>query len=257
MTRPERRPPRRQTRGRVLRCICEQERVTKQSLSRTLHLSMPTVLQNVRELTEAGLVEERGESESTGGRRARWIAPVREARFSLGADVTAHHVSLVLLDLSGRITASVRSPLPYRDEEAYYRAFGEMARQFLETERVPLPRLLGAGVSLPGNLDAEQGVMLQSHVLEVYQVPLRRFSRFLPCEARFCNDANAGGLAERRWAPPTSLYLSLSGTVGGAVFFQGELYDGGQHKSGEFGHMTLVPGGAPCYCGRRGCMDAN
>ena len=26
-------------------------------------------------------------------------------------------------------------------------------------------------------------------------------------------------------------------------------------RSGEFGHMTLYPGGEPCYCGKKGCVD--
>lgn len=247
---------RQQTKGKILRYIWEHERVTKQTIARGLHLSMPTVLQNVRELSQAGLVEGQGMLESTGGRRAHQLSVVREARFAAGAEVTAHQVSLVLLDLSGSVVASQRTDCRYEDTPGYYRAFGELAGRFLAEQRVPENRLLGIGVSLPGNIDPEQDVMLQSHALGVYQLPLQRFRQFLPCEARFCNDANAGGLAERRWMPETSLYLSLGGTVGGAIFLNGALYGGGQHKSGEFGHMTLVPEGRACYCGRRGCMDA-
>lgn len=39
--------------------------------------------------------------------------------------------------------------------------------------------------------------------------------------------------------------MSLSDSVGGAIL-----------RAGEFGHMTLVPGGRRCYCGKDGCLDA-
>ena len=36
----------------------------------------------------------------------------------------------------------------------------------------------------------------------------------------------------------------------------GELYLGDNQKSCEFGHVTLIPDGRPCYCGQRGCANA-
>lgn len=51
-------------------------------------------------------------------------------------------------------------------------------------------------------------------------------------------------------------YLSLSNTVGGAYFSGGNLLYGTEFRCGEVGHMTLVPDGKPCYCGKRGCLDA-
>ena len=35
-----------------------------------------------------------------------------------------------------------------------------------------------------------------------------------------------------------------------------EIFGGEDHKSGELGHMTVVPeGGEKCYCGKEGCLD--
>ena len=72
------------------------------------------------------------------------------------------------------------------------------------------------------------------------------------------NDANAGGFAEfyGNHSCQNVLYLSLSNSVGGAVCMDGKLYYGEDMRSGEFGHMTLVPGGRQCYCGNYGCVDS-
>ena len=37
-------------------------------------------------------------------------------------------------------------------------------------------------------------------------------------------------------------YLSLSSTVGGAVYEASELVQGKEYRCGEVGHMTIVPG---------------
>src|SRR5690606_816709 len=36
----------------------------------------------------------------------------------------------------------------------------------------------------------------------------------------------------------------------------GRLRRGGQGYSGEIGHIEVDPGGRPCRCGRRGCLEA-
>ena len=51
-------------------------------------------------------------------------------------------------------------------------------------------------------------------------------------------------------------YLSLENGVGGAVLVNGDLYAGDNRRSGEFGHMCVEPGGLPCKCGKRGCLEA-
>lgn len=66
----------------TLRCIFACERISQPELTQKLGVSWPTVLQNVKELLELGLVEEVGAYESTGGRKARAFAPIRDARLA-------------------------------------------------------------------------------------------------------------------------------------------------------------------------------
>ena len=44
--------------------------------------------------------------------------------------------------------------------------------------------------------------------------------------------------------------------MGGSMIIDGAVYSGDNQRSGEVGHVTLVPGGKPCYCGQKGCVDA-
>lgn len=61
----------RRNRANTLRCILSCERISQMELAQRLALSWPTILQNVKELLDMGLVQETGQYESTGAARRR------------------------------------------------------------------------------------------------------------------------------------------------------------------------------------------
>ena len=83
-------------------------------------------MQNVKELVELGLVQEVGQYESTGGRKAKAYAPVRDAKLAIGLDLTGNHVSVVLVDLSGQVVRYQRKSRPFSLDDAYLQELGEL-----------------------------------------------------------------------------------------------------------------------------------
>ena len=245
----------RRNRSNTLRCLLQCEKISQPELAQKLNLSWPTVLQNVKELSALGLVQEVGSYESTGGRKAKAYAPVLDARLAAGLDITQNHVGLVLVDLSGQILRYTRQKRAFTLEDDYLNGLGELLSQFLQEGE--WEKLLGVGISLPGIVSGDGQRLLYSHALNIYDVETRKFAQNIPYPCVFLNDANAGGLAELWKKPDTEnlVYISLSNTVGGAIISSGGLYTGANLRAGEFGHMTLVPGGRQCYCGKVGCAD--
>lgn len=248
----------RNNRIRTLRAVLTRGRISQPALAAKLGYSGPTVLQNIRELMELGLVEETGVFDSTGGRRAKAFAPIANARFAVGLEITKAHVGLVAVDLTGTPIARSRQRFPFALSDDYFRQLAQLLRAFIEREQLPADRLLGVGISLPGIVDEQERLLTDSHVLRLRNVATDNFSRYLPFRCRFINDANAAGLAEvyQEEEPQNLVYLSLSNSVGGAILTGGQLYTGDHRRAGELGHNTLVPNGKPCYCGKRGCLDA-
>lgn len=241
-------------RQKILGFMLNQEGTTKAELAKSLDLSMPTVLSGIADLTEKGLVVEAGEMESTGGRRARRIVLQEDYCLSVGVDITAHHIGMVLVNLGGRIVAWQRKRLDFGADADYCRNVARQVEDFCSGREAD--KILGIGVSLPGIIHRKEHVLVKSHALHLENYSLRMLEQMLPLPVYFENDANAAMLAENPGQVKNAIYLSLSNTLGGAVCIDGALYTGQNRKAGEFGHMVLVPGGRPCYCGKKGCADA-
>lgn len=232
--------------------------LARPEIARRLGVSLPTVMQWVKELMSMGLLEEGAPLPSTGGRKAIGIQCVANARVSLGIDITKEHVSLVVTNLKSEILAHMRTLIPFSTDREYWNKLRAMVDTLIVEAGISTNRYLGIGISCPGIISKDGKTLTYSHVLNGASLQSTLAEQFLEKNCILCNDANAAAIAEM-WNVPseqTSLYLSLSDTVGGAVML-GEHPLWGQHgRCGEFGHVTLMPHGTPCYCGRNGCMDA-
>ena len=135
---------------RTIRSIFSCDRISQPELAAKVNNSWPTVLQNVKELMAMGLVQEVGTFESTGGRKARAFAPVRDARLAVGLEITQNHVGAVLVDLSGNLLRYERKKRLYERSDTYAEMLAGIVQGLIEKEGYPVEKILGVGISLPG-----------------------------------------------------------------------------------------------------------
>jgi predicted NBD/HSP70 family sugar kinase len=244
--------------NRIFKLIYHKGVISKPEIAYQLGVSLPTVMQNVKSLQDEGLVEEDGVLDSTGGRKAVALSCVKDARVAIGVDITRNHISVVLVNLDGTISESIREKIRFEDNIEYAKKLGTIVNHFVEQSNVDSKKILGMGISVPGILSNDQQILLHSHMLQIKNVRCADLAKFCPFPSIFCNDANAAGIAEM-WnteAPESCVYLSLSDSVGGAILLENKLFKGEDQRGGEFGHITIERGGRRCYCGKKGCMDS-
>ena len=245
-------------RNEVFRYICRQGTVSNPDISYNMQISLPTATQITKELLAEGLLEEKGELQSTGGRMAKALSAVIGARLAVGLDITKNHITLLLTNIVGEILKYERIYQPYVTEDDYYQKVNERLEFFLDESGTDREKILGVGISFPGIIDLDKKVITYSHILGVEAIPFASVSRFFSYPCFFFNDANAGAYAEGFHGDEAEqfFYLSLSNTVGGAIYSRNELIQGKRFRCGEVGHMTVVMDGENCYCGKKGCLDA-
>ena len=253
-------------RNRVFRYMNELEQTSMTEIAAALKMSGPTVLTIVNELKDAGLVEEIGEFQSTGGRKAKAFATVKNAVYTLGVDITRRHVGIAYTNLARQTLQYERIWKIFENTEEYFEEVAELIRKFVKDNQIDEEKIAGMGLSMPGIVDRSRNHMTQSHVLGLSEINLENWTKYMPYPCEVMNDANAAAIAECHDLEKEGgvIYIALSNTVGGAVVFDANLkhavddnlYVGDNWRGGEFGHIMIRPDGRQCYCGKKGCFDA-
>ncbi len=123
-------------------------------------------------------------------------------------------------------------------------------------------RLAAIGVSFGGPVDARKGLVRLSHHVPGWQdVPLAALlAEEFAAPAAVDNDANVAALGEWRYGAgqgcDSLLYVTVSTGIGGGWVLDGRIWSGADGMAGELGHVVVRPGGTPCVCGKRGCVEA-
>jgi DNA-binding Lrp family transcriptional regulator len=165
----------RKNKVKIVNYIYRRGHASKVDIANDLGLSMPTVLQNIKELSDAGIVEEVGNYQSTGGRKAKALSIVPSICYAVGVDITANHLGLVMIDAKGAILSNTRQRMRYEDTFSYYQEISERIQAFIDdTLEDPKERekIAGIGVSIPGIIDKANHILLKSHALNVSNISL-------------------------------------------------------------------------------------
>ncbi len=117
-------------------------------------------------------------------------------------------------------------------------------------------------VGVPGGVDDERGVVDTAPNLGWSEVPLvERLSSALGGLKVFLdNDVRVAVVGEYAYGvgkgSRTMVGIFVGTGIGGGIIVGNHTHHGGRGVAGEIGHMTIVPHGPRCPCGKRGCVEA-
>ncbi|TPW73793.1 ROK family protein [Schumannella sp. 10F1B-5-1] len=175
---------------------------------------------------------------------------------AIGIDIGGTKIAGAVVTELGEIVEEARRPSPADDPDAMVDTVVEMISDLASRHEVS-----GAGVAAAGFIDAAQSTVYYAPNIAWRNEPLRaRIEERLPgLDITVDNDANAAGWAEFRFGAgriySDMTMLTIGTGVGGAVVVGDRLLRGGFGTGGEIGHLRVVPGGLPCGCGARGCIE--
>ena len=118
------------------------------------------------------------------------------------------------------------------------------------------------GFGLPGATNSETGTLLFAPNLNWRNINLRNIlSKEYSCPLFFDQDSCAAAFGEfiaGGWKDRNKKNLvcvTLGTGIGCGLILNGKIYKGLNHTMGELGHTVVDPDGAPCACGKKGCLE--
>ena len=120
--------------------------------------------------------------------------------------------------------------------------------------------VVAAGVVVPGVVDEDRGVAVDSSNIGWRDVPLRTLLRQrLDVPVYLGHDVRGGALAEARRGAATGrrnfVFLPIGTGIGAALVIDGHPYSGANYAAAEVGHIVVRRDGDPCVCGGVGCLE--
>jgi glucokinase len=178
----------------------------------------------------------------------------------VGIDLGGTYIKFITLSQSLKPGKVLQLDTP-RGADAVIDQMVAGARQVIELNKLTRRDIGGVGVGAPGPLDFKRGVVIEMPNLPGFRnVAIRdRVARGLGIRAVLENDANAAGFGEYLCGAGKHkgdmVLLTLGTGVGGGIVIDGKVIRGAHGVGAELGHLIIVPGGEPCGCGQRGCLE--
>lgn len=173
---------------------------------------------------------------------------------TVGVDVGGTSVRAGVVDSHGDVLDLTRAGTPT----------GETALEDVITEVIceltARHRVSSVGLAVAGFVAEDRRTVRFAPHLAWRQAPVaERVSARIGLPVVLEHDANAAALAEHRFGAArgtsVSVLVALGTGIGGALLIDGRLFRGAYGVAPELGHLTLVPDGRPCPCGKSGCWE--
>ncbi|HEY1763964.1 MAG TPA: ROK family protein [Opitutaceae bacterium] len=178
-----------------------------------------------------------------------------------GIDLGGTKIEGAVIDPARPDQALCRLRVPTEGTRGYAHIVSQVVKlvRLLE-KKSGLPRPATIGIGTPGVIDPTSGMLKNSNTTCLNGRPLRAdLSKALGRAAVLANDANCFALAEAMYGAGRNrkvvVGLILGTGCGGGVVVDGRVLDGIHGIAGEWGHNPICGERAPCYCGRKGCVE--
>jgi predicted NBD/HSP70 family sugar kinase len=247
----------------ILRVIRKNRLISRPEIAHQTKLTSVTVSTLTGELVRKNIVSEEGYADSAGGRKAVLYSFNNSAYHIIGINLSINVITIDLFDL-GANKVFMGSPIHLNEDRSVEDAISALiagVKQLIADSRALCRDIIGIGVTLPGRIDYENGVVCHLTNLKNWvNIPLKRIIESETGIPTYIErDVNAH-ISYLKWLDvtenrPNVVYCSIGEGIGAAVMIDGSVYHGDHGLAGEIGHTTLDPDGPRCNCGNNGCVE--
>lgn len=242
----------------ILGLLYQQQQTSASWLSKALNLSQPTIRNMLESLMETNLVVVKGNAKSKGG-RIPLVYQLNPDAFGVVAIEIGHYYSkMVLMNCHNQEVSEVvqiQTNIDDLDLESKLFETYRGVQVFPGHEKI---NIVGVGISMPGLVDAENGI---NYTVKdtARQNMVKRFAKVFDQPIVVENDARMQALGELLFGKAknaqNALVVNWSWGLGLGIIHDGLIYSGSMGFAGEFSHIRMVGEGELCECGKIGCLQ--
>ncbi|MCF2526566.1 ROK family transcriptional regulator [Yinghuangia soli] len=247
--------------GEVLQLVRDGEAETRADVARLTGLSRSAVAARVDDLVDAGLLVERADRASTGGRPPMRLELNAAGGVVLAASLGSSRGQLAVCDLTGRVLATRETAMAAGSgPEAVLSRLPDWFDALLAEEGYDPGTVRGIGVAVPGTVELATGRAVGPPTLPGWDgvAIAPALQRRWPVPVYVDNDVNVMALGEYRTRGDAGdlVFVKVSTGIGAGIVSEGKVYRGALGAAGEIGHIPVAGGtGTRCWCGNVDCLE--
>ncbi|WP_416513650.1 ROK family protein [Aliiroseovarius sp. YM-037] len=218
--------------------------IGRAEIARSLSLTTQTVSNIISELSDDGMLIEKGRRSVGRGLPAMQYALNPKGGYALGIEVRPDAVFAALLNLQGDLVTTERVALDDISPDTVLHHVTTLYDRALAQVPGARDRMLGAGVVMPGPFGVT-GVAGQGSDLSGWQEldAEELFTDAIDLPIALSNDANAAAMAERingvAQGLATYAYIYFGAGLGLGLIHNGQIMKGAFGNAGEIGHIPI------------------
>lgn len=180
--------------------------------------------------------------------------------YVIGLDLGGTNSVFGIVDARGNIVATTAiKTQAYPDFDDYVKASVDALMPIIDTVG-GIEKIKALGIGAPNGNYYNGTIEYAANLVWQGVVPIaKKFEEALGIPVIVTNDANAAAVGEFTYGVARGMknfiMITLGTGVGSGIYINGQLVLGCDGLAGELGHLTVVPGGRTCGCGRKGCLE--
>ena len=180
--------------------------------------------------------------------------------YVIGLDLGGTNSVFGIVDARGNIVATTAiKTQAYPDFDDYVKASVDALMPIIDTVG-GIEKIKALGIGAPNGNYYNGTIEYAANLVWQGVVPIaKKFEEALGIPVIVTNDANAAAVGEFTYGVARGMknfiMITLGTGVGSGIYINGQLVLGCDGLAGELGHLTVIPGGRTCGCGRKGCLE--
>ena len=241
--------------------------LSRTDIANHLNITTAAVTMIVNEFLNEGLLVQKEdyfpESQPRAGRRRAPLTVNYGWKYILAIDIHSYYINIALTNLKGDILVECPSLTPTgSDPRTLCSNIAKECIKMLWESSISTEKILGAGITIIGPVNQDEGIALHPFRLFEHPVPVKQyFEEEFSFPAAVESNVCAFLLSELLYTDITTraqniLMLKWGPGVGSAMAIRGQVYKGYNYQSTEIGHNQITEkNGQKCNCGRIGCLE--